>query len=316
MNFYILQKINKYIKLERIKNMGLWLLHIINKPYLAVYFDPILSCNLRCKSCYFSIEEERIKLKGSFQKDDIPIIAQSVFSRTLRLQIGCGAEPSLFRHNEVLIKEAKKYGIKYVSMTSNANLLTKEMIFSYLEAGLDELTISIHGVNKGTYETLMVNASYEKLLTVLQILTDLKRDFPKFKLRLNFTINNLNINELSDFFEVYGKYNFDILQLRALRNIGGEITNVDVNEEFVQKLEEVLSKIKKECKTRMIHYIEPEKFVVSTKSTKNIEIQSFSYAYISPNYFIEEDYNWRTETFNEYSRRTKYWLKLFLKLVK
>ena len=181
MNIYNLQKIYRNIKSERIKNFGLWLLHITNRPYLAVYFDPILSCNLRCKSCYFSNEDERAKLKGSFKEEDIPQIAKSIFSRTLRLQIGCGAEPTLFKHNDQLIRSAKSYKVAYVSMTSNVNVLTPEMLMSYLQAGLDELTISIHGVTKTTYESLMVNDNFEKLLAMLAVLTEAKKEYPKFK---------------------------------------------------------------------------------------------------------------------------------------
>lgn len=54
MNIYTLQKLNKIIKSQRLKNAALWVLHVLNRRYLSVYFDPVLACNLRCKSCYFS----------------------------------------------------------------------------------------------------------------------------------------------------------------------------------------------------------------------------------------------------------------------
>ena len=79
-------------------------------------------------------------------------------------------------------------------------------------------------------------------------------------------------------------------------------------------MENLLIKLKDICKSRNILFIEPESFVNSTESTKGMEMESFSYAYVSPQIFIENDFDWRNETFNQYSKRTKYWLKLIKKI--
>lgn len=312
MKIYRLQLINKAIKSEFIKNSGIWIFHILNFRYLTLYLDPVLSCNLRCRSCYFSDEEHRKTLNGAFKKEDIEQIAKAVFKRALRLQIGCGAEPVIFKYNSELIRQAKIYGVKYISITSNANLLTKETVDELLQAGLDELTISIHGVKKETYEYLMVNASFDKLKGILQILTEAKQNYPNFKLRLNYTINNININELKGFFDEFGFCNFDILQLRALRDIGGEIKSVETDQAFNSELNDTMSSLKKECKRRNILLLEPEKF--EKAGTKEKEIKNFAYGYISPRTFIHNDFNWRNETFNQFSKRTGYSFQLLKSL--
>lgn len=309
MRIYFLQKLNKILKIRFLKNFVFWLLHILNRRYLSIYFDPVLACNLRCKSCYFSNDEKRKELKGVFKLEEVNLIASAIFSRAFRLQIGCGAEPTLFKHNPELIQLGKKYGIKYISMTSNVNLLTRESTKNLLEAGLNELTISIHGVKKETYENLMTNASYDKLLNVLQILSEFKPEFPHFKLRLNFTINNQNVDELKNFFEVFGKYNIDILQMRALRNISGEIRSVDTNKDFLLAFNRAMSTLKAECKIRKITFLEPDKFLAEDE--ENIDSENASYCYISPKSIWESDFKWRNETFNQYSKRTKYSSKLF-----
>jgi len=312
MKIYKLQLINKAIKSEFIKNSGIWIFHILNFRYLTLYLDPVLSCNLRCRSCYFSDEEQRKTLNGAFKKEDIEQIAKAVFRRTLRLQIGCGAEPAIFKYNSELIQQAKTYGVKYISITSNANLLTAAKIDELLKAGLDELTISIHGVKKHSYEYLMVNASYEKLKEVLHNLTEAKQNYPDFKLRLNYTINNLNVDELNGFFDEFGFCNFDILQLRALRDIGGEIKSVETDEAFNLVLNENVTFLKKECKKRNILLLEPDKFEESESNGK--EIKNFAYGYISPKTFIHNDFDWRNETFNQFSKRTGYSFQLLKSL--
>ena len=40
-------------------------------------------------------------------KKDLDLFAKKIFKNALKLQIGCGAEPSLFNHNLQLIEIAK-----------------------------------------------------------------------------------------------------------------------------------------------------------------------------------------------------------------
>lgn len=316
MNIYKLQKINRIVKSKFVKNLALWVLHSTSKRYLSIYIDPILGCNLRCQSCYFSDKIKRKELNGSFHPSDLSLVSSSIFSRALRLQIGCGAEPTLYKHNIELIRLAKSEGVNYVSMTTNANLLTKDIISGYLNAGLDEMTISIHGVTKETYEQLMQNASFDKLMEVLTLLTELKKDYNQFTLRLNFTINNINVKELKDLYSTFGKINFEILQLRSLKDIGGKISSIEINEDFTKSLSEALSLLKVESKNRSVMMIPPDPISMNEDSSQRTEIESISYCYISPKNFWRDDFNWRSETFDEYSKRTNYTAFLFKNLFK
>jgi MoaA/NifB/PqqE/SkfB family radical SAM enzyme len=246
-------------------------------------------------------------------------MAKAIFGRTLRLQIGCGAEPTLFKYNHDLIELGKKYGIQYISMTTNANLLTKESIINLLYSGLDELTISIHGITKSTYEDLMTKASFEKLMEVMQLLEIERKKYPTFKLRLNYTMNNQNIAELNRFFDVFGAYQIDFLQLRALRDIGGDIRSVEIGDTFNNELAQVLSLLKNQCKDKGVIFIPPTSFESDEQENESKEMKSFSYIYISPKMFFHPEFNWKNETFNQFSRRTHYTFELckdlFLKKV-
>ncbi|MGB5418359.1 radical SAM protein, partial [Algibacter sp.] len=120
----------------------------MNRRYLAVNLDPVLACNLRCKMCYFTDAEYVKKLKGQFNDQEIERVAETVFNRALKLQVGCGTEPTLYKKLPELIALGKKYHVPYISLTTNANLLTEEKIEALLKAGLNEFTISLHGVKK------------------------------------------------------------------------------------------------------------------------------------------------------------------------
>ena len=60
-------------------------------------------------------------------------------------------------------------------MTTNGQLLTEKHIEELVGCGLDELCLSTHGVQKKTYEDLMVNASFERFPNVLTLIDTAKR---------------------------------------------------------------------------------------------------------------------------------------------
>ena len=123
MKTYTLLKLNRYIKNHRLKFFGLFLLHKFNKRYLAVHFDPINACNLRCKMCYFTDKEYVKKLKGCFDKDELPQLGKAVLKRALKFQIGCGTEPTLYNNLDDVIKLGNQYKVPHIALTTNVNLL-------------------------------------------------------------------------------------------------------------------------------------------------------------------------------------------------
>jgi MoaA/NifB/PqqE/SkfB family radical SAM enzyme len=296
-----------------LKGLGIWLFHVLGKRYIFVFFDPVLACNLRCRMCYFSDEEKRKNLKGFLNREDLPRIAEVIFSRILKLQIGCGAEPSIFNYNAELVSLGKQYGVPYISYTTNANLLTEEEIYKLLDAGLNEFTISLHGVEKHSYEDLMQGASYEKFLSVLTQISQAKSKYPNFKIRINFTVNEQNIKELPNFFKVFGDIKIDILQVRPVQDIGGEVKFTENKAEFNAKFNEITLVLKTECAKRGITYIAPLHLEENPKPNKSSGVMNMVYLHISPRNF-GDGVDWRNETFKQYCKRTHYTKHLFKKI--
>src|SRR5690554_6460991 len=99
----------------------------------------------------------------------------------------------------------------------NSNGMTVRIAPEY---AVNEIILSCHGVKKATYEEFMAGASYEKFHEVLGILKEVRdagRSLPK--LRINYTANPDNLDELIDFFEVFGHYPVDILQVRPVMDV-------------------------------------------------------------------------------------------------
>lgn len=320
MDVYQLLKFNNAIKNHRIKFFGLWLLSVLNKRYLSIQLDPVLACNLRCKMCYFTDEDYvRKNMKGIFAPEKLDKIATSIFKNALKLQIGCGAEPTLFKHNTQLIQIAKSHQVPYISMVTNGNLLEKKDVSDFANAGLDEFILSMHGVTKETYEDLMDKGNYEKFHAVLQHISDKKITNPNLRLRINYTFNQDNFHELKTFFEVYNDYAIDIIQLRPIDKIG----ETTYNEFSLKKIEtdyfETVHFLKTEAQKRGITLLYPESIYRNEKESLKVKTQNdssylipYTYCYVSPKFFWKNDFDWENESFSDWKKRNK-WNQSLLK---
>ncbi|SDR76873.1 4Fe-4S single cluster domain-containing protein [Formosa sp. Hel1_31_208] len=302
MNIYKLLQLNRKIKSHRIKFLGLYLLHKLNKRYLAVNLDPVMACNLRCKMCYFTDADYVKTLKGQFNDEDLKLVADSIFKRALKLQIGCGTEPTLYKNLVKVVALGKHYKVPYISITTNANLLTEEKIEALLKAGLNEFTISLHGVTKESYENFMKKASYEKFHSAFKAFAKLKKQYD-FKVRINYTFNKDNFYELKDFFNHFDPESFDILQIRPIQKIGNtEYNDFDITA-LTKDYPDLIQSIRNTCKNNKIVLLAPSSLSELINENKSSFIFDYTFCYISPNKFWKEGFNWRDESFNAFSSK-------------
>lgn len=315
MNIYKLLQINRKIKSHRIKFLGLFLLHKLNQRYLAVNLDPVMACNLRCKMCYFTDEDFLKTLKGQFKEESLDLVAKKIFKRALKLQIGCGTEPTLYKNLPKIVALGKQYKVPYISITTNANLLNEENIEALLKAGLNEFTISLHGVTKDTYENFMKKASYEKFHNALNAFTKLKKKYA-FKVRINYTFNKDNFYELKDFFNHFNGESFDILQIRPIQKIGNtEYNDFDLST-LRDEYQKTINTIKADCKNNNITLLAPNTIPTAQTTNESSLIFDYTFCYISPNKFWKEGFNWQEESFNEYSKKIGWSSTLFSNIFK
>lgn len=314
MDIYKLLKINNRIKNHRIKFLGLWVLSVFNKRYLAIQMDPVLACNLRCKMCYFT-DDDYVKknMKGIFAEENLEKVAKAIFKNALKLQIGCGAEPTLFKHNTKLIEIAKEYKVPYISMVTNGNLLEEKDVSDFATAGLDEFILSMHGVTKTTYEDLMDKGVYEKFHAVLKYITEQKKIHPKLRLRINYTFNQDNFHELKDFFAIYDQYAIDIIQLRPIDKIGETTYNEFSLKAIEESYFEVSDFLKNEAQKRKITLLYPQSIYRNENESLKVKTGNdssylipYTFCYVSPKYFWKDDFDWKTETFANWQQRNNW----------
>ena len=307
-SIYNLLRINAKIKSIRIKLFGIWLFHILKKRYIGIFLDPALACNLRCTMCYFSDEEKRRTYKGALKHDGIELIADKLFHRALKLQIGCGAEPTVYKDWIKIVELGKQKNIPYISLTTNGLLLTKEQLMQSVEKGLNEITLSAHGLTRTTYESFMVNGKFDLFLNLLNYISEVKTVYPEFKVRVNYTVNKDNIDELKYVWNVLGD-GVDILQVRPIQKIGESVYNdFDLNF-FFEKYDDIILPLIDECKKRNIVCIAPDKENLSalknTKSEGKV-LEDATYCYVSPRTCWKDGFDYYKDTFESYSSKHKF----------
>jgi MoaA/NifB/PqqE/SkfB family radical SAM enzyme len=314
-NIYFLLKINRHIKNVRIKSLGIFFLHWFGKRYTGIFLDPVYACNLRCRMCYFSDNEKRKTLpQGKFKQEDLPRLANAFFNRALKLQIGCGAEPSLFLYNKELIRLGKEKKVPYISITTNANLYREKDWRELTAAGLDEVTLSLHGVTKQSYEYFMTGASYEMFLSSLHILTDLKKEYPDLKIRINYTVNRDNLQELATFFEIFGSYRFDILQVRPIQQLGNSAYNDFSWDAIYSQYDAIIGKLKAECLQNHVTFMAPGKYDLIKTENADSALTDSTYIYISPRICWQKDFDLQKDTYDSYAKRHHWGRRLLAKV--
>ena len=274
-----------------------------------------MACNLRCKMCYFTDADFVKTLKGQFKKEELDRVANVIFKRALKLQIGCGTEPTLYKNLEHIVALGKQYKVPYISLTTNANLLDEAKIESLIKAGLNEFTISLHGVTKESYEDFMKKASYEKFQNAFKAFAKLKQQYD-FKVRINYTFNKDNFYELTDLFKHFEGSSFDILQIRPIRKIG----NTEYNDFDLDSIRDdypsVLETIKNNCKKHNITVLASDSIPKTKDSNQSSFIFDYTFCYVSPNKFWKPNFNWKEENFDDFSQKIKWSKQLWSNIFK
>jgi len=122
-------------------------------------------CNARCPFC------------GTASLDQsVPIMSDKLFNKIIdeisqysdwmdNVTPQRTGEPLMDKKIVERIRAIKQAGIKHVSISTNASLLTEKKSRGLFEAGLDDLMISIDSIDKKKYEELRLRLNYERVMS-------------------------------------------------------------------------------------------------------------------------------------------------------
>lgn len=310
MKIYNLIKLFNKVKSVRVKLFAVFIMYITKRRFLILYIDPVMACNLKCKMCYFSSGQniDGYIEKGRLDIDEFSSFANSILHRVMKIQIGCGAEPTLYSHLVEMVKLSKSMNVPYISLTTNGNVLKAETLYKMVKNGLNEITISSHGIKRETYENMMQKANYDSFLNLLSTLRKIKQDFPQFVIRLNYTVNEDNVEELVDLPKLFEGLKLNIIQIRPVQNLGDSLYKNFSMEKILDCYDYIFSHLRSYCKDNKIILLYPTKKNLMTinNTNNNNLLLDFVHVYVRPSLFWRDDFDFHNESFEHYSFRTNY----------
>jgi pyruvate-formate lyase-activating enzyme len=125
-------------------------------------------CNYRCTSCPQATGREPEFTKNMPLDVFMKVIDDACQYGVTAISLHGSGEPTLHPELPKMIRYAKgKQGV-HVSFFTHGKLLTEKRFASYMEAGLDLITVSIIGYDSETYRRWMTGDNFEKVLSNIE----------------------------------------------------------------------------------------------------------------------------------------------------
>lgn len=133
----------------------------------SIWIELTNKCNLRCEFCFHS-NDSMTRKKGSMDFETFKKIIKDIEGFKPRLSLHHSGES--FLHKDLLrfIGYAKEHGL-YVGLTTNGTLIDKDN-FSVLDSGLDQLNISLAGVDEEDYEMVRPGFDFSRISEKITLL--------------------------------------------------------------------------------------------------------------------------------------------------
>lgn len=190
-------------------------------PYLPLrlWVEPTSFCNLKCVMCP----------NKDMPKDEKGYMDFSLFRKTIDEAAAFVHEINLTHRGESLLHPDFMAMIGYASQAgivtklhSNGTMLGEDKIGPLLDSGLDQLTFSFDGYDAATYESIRINADFEKTLGSIIRFLEVKKSRGRKK--------PTTILELIDFPEVYKNVGPEVRRNFLLRFKGLPLDKVRIKD--------------------------------------------------------------------------------------
>ena len=188
-------------------------------PWLTIRMDITNKCNLRCIMCHYKEEEIYSQPVKALTAEQLKHQLQDIAPYVSHIMLSCGFEPLMSKHfHEILHMLHTNYPHMEIAFCTNGMLLNSKARKSIIENNVTHVLLSLDGVTKNTVEKIRVGASFEKIISNIMALRDLKqkfkRNFPQ--MFMDFVLMNSNINEAPAFVELCAALGINIIDFRHL----------------------------------------------------------------------------------------------------
>ena len=161
-----------------------------------IYVEPTNRCNLTCVTCIRNSWDEPFG-EMAWQVFEALLSGLDGFPGPKTIAFAGLGEPLLHERFPEMVRLAHQRGLR-TEMTSNAVLLTPALAASLVEAGLDQLTVSIDGAADESHGTIRPGASLAAITANVRRLYGLAEEAREEPLRIGieFVAMRRNVHEL------------------------------------------------------------------------------------------------------------------------
>lgn len=146
---------------------------------LYLILEPVSACNLRCPFC-MQVDENftsNKKMMGMMELELFKkIIDEAHQSGTQAITLTGRGEPTLNPHLGEMLEYCKGKFME-IKMNTNATLLNEKLIHQILKSDLTDLVFSVDSYYKEEFESLRVNANFEKVVDNVRKFKEIKEEF-------------------------------------------------------------------------------------------------------------------------------------------
>ncbi len=162
-----------------------------------IYIEPTNACNLSCKTCIRNVWED--ETEGMMDRDifEALIYGLKEFPDVQTLAFAGFGEPLMHPDFSEMVRKAKSNGL-CTEVTTNAMLLTRHLAQNIVEAGIDQLVVSIDGTSAESFGDVREGASFEKVIENVREFSRLSEygSGQHAVIGIEFVAMRSNINEL------------------------------------------------------------------------------------------------------------------------
>ncbi|MBQ8887508.1 MAG: SPASM domain-containing protein [Candidatus Gastranaerophilales bacterium] len=198
---------------------------VVPKPKKFIFcYDSL--CNVKCIFCRSCHQKQDL----SYFDENMDSIIQNMLENAENVVLSGVGEALFSPHSRKLIKRISELfpNVKF-SLISNGILCDKQNLEELgIIDKLISITVSLHATKKETYNKLVVNGDFDRVMNNLTFLSSLKKEGKLDRFILNFVVNAYNYKEM-------------VLYMKMAQKIGAtvgflELLKLETNKDIYEKI--------------------------------------------------------------------------------
>jgi len=171
---------------------------VLNQFPKYFLIEPINTCNARCVMCGIDFDAEDRKTARISDELFDKLVAEIAQHRhhveKVMLYLDC--EPLIDKYLHHKVRKMKDAGVKRVNIASNASILTEKRAIELIEAGLDEIYISVDSLDAQTFESIRARLSFDDVYqNTRNFIETRNRLKPELVIRIQAILQESNYHE-------------------------------------------------------------------------------------------------------------------------